>query len=365
MNIPPSTWKAWLAQNTNNAQFDSLAPDKCSTAPKITEFLTENNSLLLLTKPSVGSLLQYSFLHSQFGSSILKQDKTLLAITGLERGSPIEIDTSNLHKTSTVTAPLFTTLLDITDAQPLEGIPTPEDSKPQIRSCTILVPVLREEFAKNPSRSPEELLRQFIKRIREIESYAIDVGYQTLRSETDTEALSQDQQNQVREAVSTTLLESFADNLYFLWSMATNPKLVTPTPCIPLIHPEKLAWYTQIKRYISPPQRHNTPTFQYNEPNAQQHWANAMNRVTAAWEQQLQQQASKETDKKNKEKWRDWEKLAKVQRDTILLAMSNDLVNPNSKLGNALRIQLGYKHLTFNFFSNLFLRQMIRGGQLC
>ena len=238
-----------------------------------------------------------------------------------------ELDTSSLHKTTTVVAPQFTTLLEIGEGQPLNEIETSDDCKPNIRSCTILVPILREEFVKNPTAPSEELLRKFIKRIREIESYAMDMGHLKIRSETNTETLSQEQQDKVRDPVSTTLLESFSDNLYFLWRMATNPKLVTATPCIPLIHPEKQAWFIQVSRYISPTPRPQLPNFRQDQPNENHQWATAMNRVTAAWEQQLQQQASKETDKKNKEKWKDWEKLTKVQRDTILLAsMGDDLI---------------------------------------
>ena len=334
MITTPSTWQAWLHQHTHNEDFDNYAPNiaetlrKATNSQKICDLLTDNNPLLLLTKPTIGNCLQFSFLHSLQGSAILQQDKSLLAVAGLDNGAPIEIDPKDLHRSTQVTCPLFETMLRVTDGKHVSTMPISDDNKVKIKNCAILIPTLRETFLKSPEASPTTNFVKFIQRIHEIRLSAMDIGRAKYMESRNTQALTEDQTTEIAQTADATLHDSFANNLYFLWRLCTTPTSITATNCIPALQPPKIDWFHQVSKYIQPPQTSGNDGSSPNPGNNTQ-FTSAMNKVSEAWERQLEREAKKDREKKDKANWSAWENLADIQRRTILLAsMSHDLTPP-------------------------------------
>ena len=153
------------------------------------------------------------------------------------------------------------------------------------------------------------------------------------------EVVTEEQTCTISAVVDKTLQDSFADNLYFLWRLSTNPSTITTTNCIPIVQPPKINWFHQISRFLKPPTPVAATTGTTLTGPTHANLTTAMNKVSEAWERQIDQQETKDREKKDKANWSAWENLAEVQRKTILLAsMGNDLVPPEKLTPNMIEI---------------------------
>ena len=125
----PKTFGEWIVKHPNadalddNINLVSEAARKANTVTKYIELLTENENIVMMTKPAMGNQLQFSFLHKNHGSSLLSQQKSFIAVTGFDQGTLIEIDTQHLHKATNKTdSPSFSAILETETPADLQSL---------------------------------------------------------------------------------------------------------------------------------------------------------------------------------------------------------------------------------------------------
>ena len=162
--ILPKTWVEWL---TNNADAEALdkntnlvmsAARQATNSDKYIELLHENNGVVMMTKPVMGNNLQFSLQYIYHGSSLLSQQKSLIAITGFDQGTPIEIDPKHLYKATNKTdTPAFSAILSTADPQQLSALIATADNKIKFKSSVFLTPFLMGGLVEEGDLSVEKV----------------------------------------------------------------------------------------------------------------------------------------------------------------------------------------------------------------
>ena len=74
-----------------NASIVAAAFKNTKTSKTFIPLLTDNAPLVLISKASIGNDVQVTSFHTLYGSSLLSQKKSLLCLSGLTSGAPIEL----------------------------------------------------------------------------------------------------------------------------------------------------------------------------------------------------------------------------------------------------------------------------------
>lgn len=135
---------------------------------------------------------------------------------------------------------------------------------------------------------------------------------------------------------------AFGETLLTLWKIAFKGDQVSAVLGLPVHESDK-------QRHIHQVSGAN-PTHQTSQPNQQnapdmQDWASSMTKVAEAWQQDIARKTKKDENSKDKNK-KVWEGLPEIQKETILVAATqDDLVKPTTPteamlmvLGNAIRV---------------------------
>ena len=143
MNLQ-TTWGEWVVQHPNAEALDdninlvSEAARKANNVTKYVDLLTENENIVMMTKPAMGNQLQFTFLHKNHGSSLLSQQKSFIAVTGFDQGSLIELDIQHNHKqTNKTDSPTFSNILETANPADLTALPTSSNDQIRFKSSVL------------------------------------------------------------------------------------------------------------------------------------------------------------------------------------------------------------------------------------
>ena len=335
MITPPKSWGEWLTTNPVAKELDdhtSLimgAAQQANNSEKVVELLHENNSLVMMTKPAMGNHLQFSFQHANHGSSLLSQNKSLITITGFDRGTPIEIDTKNLHRAINKTDnPSFTSILNTPDPAQLSNIPPSTDNKIRFKSFVLLTPFLVGGLIPLDDPTAENAYRALISRTPQREE---DVFNEMKDNYKVTKSLADDADpslyQPLRDDIRAESEQGYGDVVYFLYKLLTKEEALHATKCLPITSSLKLQWFHTKQRELQstiplPPPPIAPPPGMPAFPTAP---TNSLDKIANVFEQEIKRRTKKDDEKNRK----GWSKLTEVQKDTILLAsMKQDVVKP-------------------------------------
>ena len=223
MNLP-KTWSEWLIHHTDAEALDKNtnlvmgADQQANNADKYIELLHDDNGLLMMTKPAMGSQLQFSFQHNYHGSSHLSQQKSLIAITGFDQGIPIEIETKHLHKSSNKTdTPKFDDIVETGDPATLSTLTATADNKVKFNSSVLLIPFLIEGLITETDFSAENIFRAFTTRIREREEQLfIELKTNFKNNNNIAEGADDEAYEPLRQNLQAESEQGYGDVIYFL-----------------------------------------------------------------------------------------------------------------------------------------------------
>ena len=229
MNLS-KTWGEWLTNHNDaealdkNTNLVTAAAQQANNESKYVELLNENNGIAMMTKPAMENHVQLSFQHNHHGSSLLSQQKSLIAITGFDQGTPIEIESKHLHKTTNKTdSPSFNSILTTTDPANLAQLPTSTDNKIKFKSSVLLTPFLIGGLVDETDLSPANVFKILTTRIIQREedlylelkkNYKISQNIPDDAAETSYEPLRQDIRAETEQG--------YGDVVYFLYKLITN-----------------------------------------------------------------------------------------------------------------------------------------------
>lgn len=148
MNLT-NAWKKYLSvvhsafDLNTNAGIVAATFKSTKTSKTFTPILIKNISLVMISKPSMGELVQLTTFHSLFGSPLLSQKKSFIGTSGLKTDTPVEIEISDVLKfASSSPLPNLDDFLSVSSLTDLDSITPSQDVADKIRNVAVNVPSL-------------------------------------------------------------------------------------------------------------------------------------------------------------------------------------------------------------------------------
>ena len=170
-----NAWKTFISTNPDSHELDTnsgliAASFRTQTKPEdFLKLLTDIKALVLLTKPAFGSQIQLSYFHYIFGSALLSQKKSSIAILGLNIDSPVEFDPEALPKySSNAYVPDIDGLLQTNTIAALDAI-TEGTHKERVKNVAVIVPNLAHILSTLTDLNPKNVLLHTILFLNKLE----------------------------------------------------------------------------------------------------------------------------------------------------------------------------------------------------
>ena len=217
------------------------AAQTANNADKYIELLHENNGLLMMIKPAMGSQLQFSFQHNYHGSTLSSQQKSLIAITGFDQGIPIEIETKHLHKSSNKTdTPKFDDIIETGDPATLGALIATADNKVKFKSSVLLIPLLIEGVINETDLSAENIFRALTTRIRQREEQLfIELKNDFKNNHNFSEEVDDAAYEPLRQNLREESEQGYGGVIYLLYKLLTKEDTLHAINSIPVTSMEK------------------------------------------------------------------------------------------------------------------------------
>lgn len=207
----------------------------------------------------------------------------------------------------------------------------PGTSKEKVRNVAILTPAISRVIYDLLDLSSKNVLFSVIQKLRDMEEVQKTKSTQTINSGPDSEApIDPDMKNAAANIREETKM-AFGDLLLTLWKISFKGDQVSAVLGLPVHDPDKQRHLHQVSGYNGRFEEQNT-TFPEDQqsPADMKDWASSMTKVAEACQQEIARKAKKEEHAKDKNK-KIWEALPEIQKETILVASTqDDLIKPDS-----------------------------------
>jgi len=132
--------------------------------------LSENKTLVCISKPIMGKNLKLTFFHSIKKTAILSTDSEFFALTGFSnRASAVRLDPKDLFKLSSKSLHFssFEQIMGCTDTREIMNlIPSETMDKEKTEQYALLPPILYEELLDLEDLSPQNILMHILTKVR-------------------------------------------------------------------------------------------------------------------------------------------------------------------------------------------------------
>ena len=169
---------------------------------------------------------------------MLSQQKSLIAITGFDQGTPIEIDPKHLYKATNKTdTPAFSAILSTADPQQLSALIATAGNKIKFKSSVFLTPFLMGDLVEEGDLSVEKVFRIITKRILQREE---DLFHELKDNWKASNNIADDADQSLYDPLFDYIrAESelgYGDVVYFLYKLITKEDSIHSTNCIPVVN---------------------------------------------------------------------------------------------------------------------------------
>ena len=337
MNLS-NAWKNFISidhmvdELNNNVILVSGAVRETRTSKTLIPILLDHKPLVMISRPSMGSDAQITTLHTHFGSPVLLHKKSFIGLSGLVQGAPVELEMSGISKYATNTPVTdLDALLAIQSKPDLDLLQVVPDSNEKIRNVAILVPKLAAALHDLQDFDMKTVLITFIKTINGFEKKAIETIPIEVQESQDETAEATNERDEVIATIREEIKLEFWDALLTIWKMAFDANKIDPVRYLPICDAYRLEYLLDTAK-VNPPAAIRTLPETPLAPTPDQtkitDWATSMSKVAEVWEREISRKEKNDQDHSDKNK-ESWENLSKLQRNTILLAATeNGLVTP-------------------------------------
>ena len=296
-------WKLWLTEQKEAKELSQIVEQvteafkKANTEAKLCELLCENRALVLLSKPILGQNLQFTFLHQETGSKLLKPNRSFLAIMGFGEGTPVDLDKGNIHKaTSKLAAPQFSAIVAGTSSAAVKDLPTSANVNISIRSTVVLVPALAKAFLDGDNLSPTAVMDRLLTCYKTLKQSTFDKCKDEYMKNKHIEQPDDAALAPLHDLIDKDMGATHSDLFYFMWLMLTNPGAITATPIIPATDTTKTTWFKEMQRLLGNHTLPPPPPVPAGYPDPKH--ATAMSKVADAWNCDIEREAKRDQDAK-------------------------------------------------------------------
>jgi len=354
-----SNWKEYLLLHPDRHSYDTQASDIQSlinpneTPQNNFRLLSENKTLVCISKASMGNNIQLTFFNSIKKTAILCSESEFFALTGFtERASAVRLDPNDLFKMTTrkIHFPSFEEIIKCNSLDDIKNlVPDQSMDSEKMDHHSILPPILYESLMDLENLKPETVLLQLITKIKNMkkpeepcepfppdsdEDEYIDISNMEVPESEEGET-NKDENDEI---LSAPIQQTFDDEtrsfekrfyrpLRFLWCLIHASDKISGVPTLTCNIPSTVAWLDKIhKEHLTDLQNPVTtpgsqqPRLTY--PHLPDHQRNdnvasSLNKLATTLDFHYENELKAKAEKLKKKEEKQYDNLSEVQKTII------------------------------------------------
>jgi len=365
MQLPTiSTWQEYLLCHPDRDAYDSQASgiqsliDPNETPQNNFRLLSENKTLVCLTKALMGNNIQLTFFNSIKKTAILNSKSEYFALTGFtERASAIRMDPIDIFRMTTrkIQFPSFEEIMRCTSRDTIKQlIPNQTMDAEKMDHHAILPPLLSETLMELEDLEPINVLLQLITKIRnmktqvpvdEEEEEYVDITNVAVdenddedddEEENDSEKLTFDDDDRSFE-------KRFYRPLRFLWCLIHAADKIAGVPTLTCNIPSTTAWLDKIHSenlavpQVTPlppdPSRFLPTQHDHMDHRNNENVASSLNKLATTLDIHYENELRSKAEKLKKKEEKQYDNLSEVQK-TIIKLITTKVGQTDSDIGS-------------------------------
>ena len=359
MNIPPSTWKAFLQSHEDRDKYieqaDSIQKLVSPNENPQNNFrlLSENKTIPCISRSQWNKDIQITFFHSTKKIAILSPDSDCFGLIGFsERSYAVRLNPEEIFRLSSQKKriPSFEDLLSCRSIQQVnELVPNQSMDLEKLQSHALLPPELLDTLFDLEDFSAQNILIILVKKIYEKIQESLPNADENKDQDKDSDSEEDlDEANEEatlsEKEMETELVLSSAEKKYskiltFIWSIVHHDNSVKSVAAIPCTKPSTVCWLNKLhedflsrKGFLSPqrPSLRNYPSPSANIASFQ-NVATSLCRLSNTLEHHHEQELKTKEEKQKKKEKQEFDKLSEVQRNTIILLTVKEFHQPGDE----------------------------------
>lgn len=252
-------WKNSILSHKAEAKLDSnaalvaasfkQAASNATANEAFIKLLAEKVPLTMLSKPVIGDGIQISAFHSLFGSTLLRKQQSILALTGSPSGAMMGLAPNSFPLFSTSAfVPVLDVILNCKKIEDVDNI-QPGTSKEKVRNVVILTPAISKVIYNLQDLSSKHVLFSVIKKLRDMEKAQQTQSTQINNWNPDNEAPPETDMDTVAATIREETKLACGDMLLTLWKIAFKGDHVSAVLGLPVHEAEKKRHIHQVSGY--------------------------------------------------------------------------------------------------------------------